>query len=90
MHLTQSFSTHHHMNPHILAKYRQVDWIFAVYDGIELSEIYRMTPDQLEPYFAKWAAKWIADGNKDINNPKIPLKFVRQTGMRIFPRKVNE
>lgn len=24
-HLTQSFSTHHHMNPHIIRKYRQVD-----------------------------------------------------------------
>jgi hypothetical protein len=83
--LTQSFSTHHHMNPHIIAKYRQVDWMFAVYDGIELSEIYRMTPAQLEPYFTKWAQKWVADGNKDINNPKIPLNFVRSAGTRVFP-----
>src|SRR4051794_24714734 len=29
--LTKSFSTHHHINPTILAKYRKVDWIFAVY-----------------------------------------------------------
>ena len=34
IHLTKSFSTHHHMNPHIIGKYRQVDWVFAVYDGI--------------------------------------------------------
>ena len=27
--LTKSFSTHHHMNPTIIAKYRRVDWIFA-------------------------------------------------------------
>ena len=27
--LTQSFSTHHHMNPTILAKYRKVDWVFG-------------------------------------------------------------
>jgi hypothetical protein len=84
IHLTKSFSTHHHMNPHIIAKYRQVDWIFAVYDGIELKEIYKLTPAQLEPYFKKWAKKWVADGNKDINNPKIPLKFVRDTGQRVF------
>lgn len=32
--LTKSFSTHHHMNPTIIAKYRQVDWVFAVYEGI--------------------------------------------------------
>jgi hypothetical protein len=29
--LTKSFSTHHHINPRIIEKYRQVDWIFAVY-----------------------------------------------------------
>ena len=51
--LTQSFSTHHHMNPVILAKYRKVVWIFAVYQGIELQAIYRMTPERLEPYFTK-------------------------------------
>ena len=42
--LTKSFSTHHHMNPVILAKYRQVDWLLAIYEGIELQEIYRMKP----------------------------------------------
>ena len=82
--LTQSFSTHHHMNPAIIAKYRQVDWVFAVYDGIDLVEIYRMTPKQLDPYFTKWATKWTTDGDKDINNPKIPLKFVRATGTLIY------
>ena len=82
--LTQSFSTHHHMNPQIIAKYREVDWLFAVYDGIELIEIFLMTPEQLEPYFAKWADKWRVDGNKDINNPKIPLRFVREIGKSVF------
>ena len=76
--LTQSFSTHHHMNPVILSKYRKVAWFFAVYEGIELQAIYRMTPDRLEPYFTKWEQKWHADGGKDINNPKIPVKFVKQ------------
>lgn len=32
--LTKNFSTHHHLNPVILAKYRQVDWIFAMYREI--------------------------------------------------------
>ena len=84
IHLTQSFSTHHHMNPHIIQKYQQVDWVFAVYNGIELIEIYLMTPAQLQPYFARWAKKWADDGNKDINNPKIPLKFVQSTGKLIY------
>ena len=78
--LTQSFSTHHHMNPVILSKYRKVTWFFAVYQGIELQAIYRMMPDRLEPYFTKWEQKWHADGGKDINNPKIPVKFVKQNG----------
>jgi len=82
--LTQSFSTHHHMNPHIIGKYRQVDWVFAVYDGIELVEIYLLTPAEIEPYFTRWAKKWADDGDKDINNPKIPLRFVRHTGKLIY------
>ncbi|KAF0178407.1 MAG: type II restriction enzyme [Limisphaerales bacterium] len=78
--LTKSFSTHHHMNPTILAKYRQVVWFMAVYEGIELRAIYRMTPANLEPYFSKWERKWHDSGGKDINNPKIPLKFVMEHG----------
>ncbi len=84
IHLTKSFSTHHHMNPHIIAKYRRVDWVFAVYDGIELVEIHLLAPDDLEPYFIKWAKKWADDGDRDINNPRIPLKFVREVGKCIF------
>lgn len=82
--LTKSFSTHHHMNPVIIAKYRQVDWVFAVYEGIELTEIYLLTPADLAPYYDKWEAKWHDDGRKDINNPKIPLKYVRENGRLIY------
>lgn len=82
--LTSGFSTHHHMNPTIIAKYRQVDWIFAVYQGIELRELYILTPEQLEPFYFKWSEKWHADGGKDINNPKIPLKYVQEHGKRLL------
>jgi len=82
--LTSSFSTHHHLNPTILKKYRSVGWIFAVYDDIELQTVYYLARDQLEPFFSKWEKKWNASG-KDINNPKIPLKFVVANGHRIFP-----
>lgn len=84
--LTKSFSTHHHMNPVILAKYRQVDWLLAIYEGIELQEIYRMKPAMLEPYFSKWESKWHESGGKDINNPKIPVKFVVERGELIFQK----
>ena len=84
--LTQSFSTHHHMNPTILAKYRKVDWIFAVYEGIELQAIYRLKPAGLEPYFSKWETKWHESGGKDINNPKIPVKFIVERGEFVFKK----
>ena len=84
--LTQSFSTHHHMNPVILAKYRKVDWFLAIYEGIELQAIYRMKPTALEPYFSKWESKWHESGGKDINNPKIPVKFVVEHGELFFQK----
>lgn len=81
--LTKSFSTNHHINKRIIDKYRLVDWIFAVYEGIELVEIYKMTSAQLEPYFTKWEEKCEREGI-EINNPKIPLKFVRENGQLIY------
>lgn len=81
--LTKSFSTHHHLNPTIIAKYRAVDWIFAVYEGIELKAVYLMLAASLEPYFLKWETQWIETGGRDINNPKIPLKFVIEHGQLI-------
>ena len=82
--LTKSFSTHHHLNPTIINKYRKVNWIFAIYRGIEILESYRLNPEKLEPYFSQWEAKWHYDGGKDINNPKIPLKYVREVGQLLF------
>ncbi|HET7921302.1 MAG TPA: restriction endonuclease [Gammaproteobacteria bacterium] len=82
--LTKSFSTHHHMNPTIIKKYRKVDWIFAVYRNIEIQAIYRLTPKDLEPYYRKWKAKWLADKRKDINNPKISLSYVVKNGELMY------
>lgn len=82
---TQSFSTHHHLNHTIIDKYQQVDWIFAVYEGIELQSIYRLTPKQLAFYFEKWGEQ-LNDGRSHINNPKIPLKHVIQHGFLIYEK----
>jgi len=82
--LVSSFSTHHHMNPSIIAKYRKVPWLFAVYNGIELEAIYLLSAAQLEPFYSKWEAKWHRDGGKDINNPKIPLSYVQRIGRREY------
>jgi transcriptional regulator with XRE-family HTH domain len=85
--LTKSFSTHHHLNPTIVAKYRKVDWYFAVYEGIELIVLYKVAATKLEPYFSAWEKKWKESGGKDINNPKIPVKFVESVGEVIHETK---
>ncbi|MEO2089972.1 MAG: helix-turn-helix domain-containing protein [Gemmataceae bacterium] len=84
--LTRSFSTHHHLNPTILAKYRAVHaWYFSVYEHIELVRIYRMTPGRLEIYFGEWERRW-NQNRRDLNNPKIPLTFVEQNGELVYQR----
>jgi transcriptional regulator with XRE-family HTH domain len=84
--LTKQFSTHHHLSPTILAKYRKVSWIFAVYAGIELREIYKVAPKQLEEYFSKWE-RICKKEKRQLNNPKIPLTHVRKVGKLLFELK---
>lgn len=85
------FTTHHHMNPTIIEKYRLVNWYFAAYRSIELQVIYRLTPESLEPFYKKWEDKWHRDGSKDINNPKIPLRYVMDHGEEVWlPKDVKK
>lgn len=81
--LTSSFSTNHHINVPIIQKYREVQWVFAIYEGIEMRRAYQMPADKLEVYFSAWEAKWL-ETEKDINNPKIPLKFVIEEGVLVY------
>jgi hypothetical protein len=81
---TQQFTTHHHLNPVIIAKYRKVDWIFATYEGIELKEIYLLTRAEMEQWYTVWENKWHRDGGKDINNPKVPLSYVKEHGRLLY------
>lgn len=78
------FSTNHHTTYDIIHKYRQVPWSFAIYNGIKLESIYVMTPDQLEPLFQHWEDKLNA-GMAHLNNPKIPIKFVKENGLQVYP-----
>ena len=76
------FTTHHHLNPTIVEKYRKVDWLFAVYSGIELEAVYLLTPELLEPYYQKWLLEHEAKG--DLNNPKINLNYVAEHGVLLY------
>lgn len=83
---SRGVTTHHHLNLGILAKYRAVHaWYVALYEGIVLTEIFRLTPQELEPVFGKWERTLIENGNAPLNNPKIPIAFVRAAGTRVYP-----
>lgn len=82
--LTRSFSTHHHMNPTIISKYRLVPWIFAIYRNITLQAVYLLQPQDLEEKYNEWENKWYSNGNKDLNNPKIPVTYVMQKGQLLW------
>ncbi|ACX86294.1 Type II site-specific deoxyribonuclease [Pectobacterium parmentieri WPP163] len=82
--LTKSFSTHHHMNPSIISKYRKVPWIFAIYSNITIRSVYLLMPIELEFFYEKWEGQWHERGGRDINNPKIPVKYVMEHGCLLW------
>jgi hypothetical protein len=85
--LVRGFSTHHHMNPIIIAKYRKVPWIFAMYRHITLQSVYKLEPKDMEHWYTKWEEKWHGDGGKDINNPKVPVTYVIEHGTLLYGNK---
>ena len=88
---SRGVTTHHHLNIGILAKYRAVHaWFISLYEGIVLQEIYRLTPTELEPIFRGWEQRLMENGNAPLNNPKIPIQFVRSIGTRVYPSSVHE
>lgn len=88
---SRGVTTHHHLNLGILAKYRAVHaWYVSLYEGIVLQEIYRLPPADLEPVFAVWEQRLVNSGNAPLNNPKIPIRFVREVGTLVYPSSVHE
>ena len=86
-------TTEHTLTQANIARYRKTFlWIVAVFDQAHPEAIYEVTPDQLEPFFAKWEAELDRQGRlrtagsavAHINNPKIPLKFIEQVGIRVW------
>jgi uncharacterized protein YijF (DUF1287 family) len=65
------------------------EFLSANSKGIELQAACLMRPEQLEPYFTKWEAKWNLE-RRDINNPKIPLKFVIERGRKYSRQRLSQ
>jgi len=62
----------------IINKYRAVKaWCVAIYNGIELMEIWKVSPSILEPAFLKWESDIDRLNGRPLNNPKIPIRYVR-------------
>ena len=77
-------TTHHHLTKDIINKYRAVKaWYIAIYEGVELKEIYKVLPQQLEDLFQKWERK-LDDDRQPLNNPKIPMALVKK-GDQVYP-----
>jgi transcriptional regulator with XRE-family HTH domain len=77
-------TTHHHLNLDILNKYRTVKaWYIAIYESIELREIYRVEPTTLEPLFQVWEERIKKEGA--LNNPKISIPKYVKKGELVYP-----
>jgi len=82
----KGFSTNHHLNKGTIAKFRDRRFVFAMYEGITLQEAYLVEASDMEPLFMKWE---LALNSKDhINNPKVPIDFVRITGTVMYLKDV--
>ncbi len=78
-------TTHHHLNKDIIEKYRMVKaWYIAIYEGIELIEIYRVQPEILEPLFQEWEKRVQVEG--PLNNPKISINKYVKKGELVYPK----
>ncbi|QGH74864.1 type-2 restriction enzyme [Bacteriophage DSS3_MAL1] len=80
------FTTNHHMTKDTIARYRNRRWVFATYDRITLMEAYLVEAEDLEPIFRKWEHDLRVKDH--LNNPKIPVDFVREIGTPMYLKDV--
>lgn len=84
----RGFSTSHHVTHNTLAKYRSRKWAFVTYDRITMQEAYFVESDALEPLFKKWEHKLRARDTTHLNNPKIPVDYIRENGRVAYLKDV--
>lgn len=82
----RGFTTSHHLTHKTILRYRTRRWIFAMYDRITLKEAYLVEAVDLEPVFQNW--EMTLKTVDHINNPKIPLDFVRNIGTTMYLKDV--
>lgn len=87
-----SITTEHTMTLANIARYRKTFmWIVAVFDGAQPEAIWEIKTPALEPYFSAWEARLLEIDAYErpvrdhLNNPKIPLKFIAERGVQVWP-----
>lgn len=68
------------LGKHTLARYREQtnEWLIGVFHGHTPLEVWQVDSASLEPFYQKWEAKL---DKGELNNPKIPMKFIRTVGI---------
>jgi hypothetical protein len=89
-----SVTTEHTLTKANITRYRRAFlWIVAVFDQSRPEAIYEIAPAALEPFFTAWETKLdqqqalhTAGGAPvHLNNPKIPLAYIAQHGVQVWP-----
>lgn len=82
----RGFSTNHHLHGGTIARYRDRRFVFALYEGIQLNEVYLVEREDLEPIYQKWERT--LKGKSHLNNPKIPIVHIREVGKPMYLKDV--
>jgi hypothetical protein len=82
----RGFTTSHHVTSATIQRYRSRRWVFAMYDRITLREAYLVEAVNLEPVFQNWEVSLMHVNH--LNNPKIPIDFVRKFGTTMYMKDV--
>lgn len=82
----RGFSTDHHTTFELLDRFNSVPWLFSIYRGTKLDSIYITSPGDLSDWIDKQKNLLTSKGvGAHLNNPKIPIKFVKTHGKLFYP-----
>jgi hypothetical protein len=69
----------------VIDRYRQsTGWVIGVFEGHHLKEVWQVASGAFEPQYRKWVELLRAKPGTDLNNPKIPFKFVKRVGQLVY------
>ncbi|BEI48662.1 hypothetical protein AWA2013_00680 [Lactiplantibacillus plantarum] len=81
------FVTDHHTTYELLDRFNSIPWLFSIYHGIQLQEMYVISPGKLDDWVKHQRENLDKrePDNKTLNNPKIPIKYVKNNGVKVYP-----